>query len=38
MRAMYLPNIIQRVEFWGKPTIDAEELLVHDRSEWQSAE
>ncbi len=38
MRTTYALNIIQRVEFWRKPTMDAEELLVHDRSEGQCAE
>jgi hypothetical protein len=38
VRATYIPNIFQSVEFWRKPTMDAEELLVHDRSEGQCTE
>jgi hypothetical protein len=30
----YVADIIERVELWREPSMYAEELLVHDGSEW----
>lgn len=33
-----IPNIIERVQLWRKTTMDAKELFVHDRRQWQRTE
>ena len=34
----YIANIFKGVKFWGKATVNAKELLVHDRCQRQRAE
>ena len=38
METTYGPNVVQGIELGGNSSMDAEELLVHNRSEGQCAE
>ena len=38
MIAAHVTNVVQRMQFWRKPAMDAEELFVHDSGKGQSAE